>query len=80
MSNANRVLSEKYSGDSKHPSPATQGDDSTRGHNQRVSTKTGSIILFVAEDEEALYGQQKQDLELTVALIMSSLLQNSVLN
>ena len=55
-------------------------DDSTRGHHQRVSTKTGSIILFVAEDEESLYSQQKQDLELTVAQIMSSLLQNSVLN
>ena len=29
---------------------------------------------------EKLYGQQKQDLELTVAQIMSSLLQNSGLN
>ena len=29
---------------------------------------------------EALYSQQKQDLELTVAQIMSSLLQNSGLN
>ena len=33
-------------------------------------------MFFVAEDEEAVYGEQKQDLELTVAQIISSLLQN----
>ena len=33
------------------------------------------IIFFAAEDEEALYSQQKQDPELTVAQIMNSLLQ-----
>ena len=32
------------------------------------------IIFFAAENGEALYSQQKQDLELTVAQIMSSLL------
>ena len=32
------------------------------------------IVFFTARDEEALYSQQKQDLELTVAQIMSSLL------
>ena len=45
-----------------------------------VSTKVRLIIFFAAEDEEALYSQQKQDLELTVAQIMKSLLQNSGLN
>ena len=35
------------------------------------------IIFFSAEDGEALYRQQKQDWELTVAQIMNSLLQNS---
>ena len=30
------------------------------------------IIFFAAEDGEALYSQQKQDQELTVAQIMSS--------
>ena len=35
------------------------------------------IILFAAKDGEAPYSQQKQDLELTVAQIISSLLQNS---
>ena len=38
------------------------------------------IIFFAAEDGEALYSQQKQDLELTVAQIKNSLLQNSHLN
>ena len=33
--------------------------------------------ILWAEDGEALYSQQKQDQELTVAQIMSSLLQNS---
>ena len=45
-----------------------------------VNTEIRLIIFFAAEDEEALYSQQKQDLELTVAQIMSSLLQNSGLN
>ena len=37
------------------------------------------IAFFVAEDGEALYSQQIQDWELTVAQIMNSL-QNSDLN
>ena len=42
-----------------------------------VNTKIRLIIFFAAEDGEALYSQQKQNLELTVAQSMSSLLQNS---
>ena len=42
-----------------------------------VSTKISLIIFFAAKDGEALYSQQKLDWELTVAHIMSSLLQNS---
>ena len=38
------------------------------------------IIFFAAKDGEALYSQQKQDQELTVAQIMNSLLPNSDLN
>jgi len=38
------------------------------------------IIFFAAKDREALYSQQKQDQELTVAQIMNSLLPNSELN
>ena len=42
-----------------------------------VNTEIRLIIFFAAEDGEALYSQQKQNLELTVAQSMSSLLQNS---
>ena len=35
------------------------------------------MIFFAAKDGEALYSQQKQDGELTVAQIMNSLLPNS---
>ena len=45
-----------------------------------INTKIRLIIFFAAEDGEALYSQQKQDRELTVAQIMNSLLQNSDLN
>ena len=38
------------------------------------------IIFFAAKDGVALYSQQKQDWELTVAQIMKSLLPNSDLN
>ena len=38
------------------------------------------IISFAAKDGEALYNQQKQDREWTVAQIMNSLLPNSDLN
>ena len=39
-----------------------------------VNTKIRCIIFFTAEDGEALYSQQKQDWELTVAQIMNSLI------
>ena len=45
-----------------------------------VNNKIRLIIFFAAEDGEALYTQQKQDWEVTVAQIMNSLLQNSDLN
>jgi len=37
-------------------------------------------MFFVAKDEKVLYSQLKQDMELTVAQLISSLLQNSGLN
>ena len=37
-----------------------------------VKTKIRLIIFFAAKDGEALYSQQKQDWELTVAWIMNS--------
>ena len=42
-----------------------------------ANTKNRLIIFFAAKDGEALYSQQKQDWELTVAQIMNSLLPNS---
>ena len=45
-----------------------------------VNTKIRLIIFFAAIDGEALYSQQKQDKDLTVAQIMNSLLWNSDLN
>ena len=42
-----------------------------------VNTEIRLIIFFAAEDGEAVYNQQKQDQELTVAQIMKSFLQNS---
>ena len=42
-----------------------------------VNTEIRLIIFFAARDGEALYSQQKQDQELTVAQIINSLLQNS---
>ena len=56
------------------------GEDSTRGHHQMANTEIRLIIFFAAKDGEALYSQQKQDRELTVAQIMNSSLPNSDLN
>ena len=55
-------------------------EDSTQGHHQMVNTKIRLIIFFAAKDGEALYSQQKQDQELTVAQTMNSLLSSSDLN
>ena len=41
-----------------------------------VNTEIRLIIFFAAKDGEALYSQQKQDQELTVAQIMDFLLPN----
>ena len=41
-----------------------------------VNTEIRLTIFFAAKDGEALYSQQKQDPELTVAQIMNSLLPN----
>jgi len=42
-----------------------------------VNKEIRLIIFFAAENGEALYSQQNQDVELTVAQTMSSLMQNS---
>ena len=45
-----------------------------------VKAEIRETIFFAAKDGEAVYNQQKQDHELTVAQIMNSLLPNSDLN
>ena len=45
-----------------------------------VNIEVRLIMFLVPEDGETIYSHQKQDLELTVALIMSSLLHNLGLN
>ena len=45
-----------------------------------ANTEIRLIIVFAAKDGEALYSQQKEDWEQTVAQIMNSLLSNSDLN
>ena len=45
-----------------------------------VNTEIRVIVLFEAKDAKAPFSQPKNDLELTVAQILSSLLQNSGLN
>ena len=45
-----------------------------------VNTTIRLIIFVAAKDGEALYSQQKQDQELTVAQIMNSLRPNADLN
>ena len=64
------------------PSSNNTREDSTHGYHQMVNTQiqTRLIIFYAAKDGEVLYHQQKQDLELTVAQIMNSLLPNSDLN
>ena len=41
-----------------------------------VNTEIRLIIFLAAENGEVLYSQQKEDLELAMALILSSSLQN----
>ena len=59
------------------PSSNNTRENSTCGHHQMVNTEIRLIMILAAKDGEALYSQQKQDRELTVAQIMNSLLPNS---
>ena len=42
-----------------------------------IKTETRLIMFYAAKDREALYNQQKQDRELTVAELLNALLPNS---
>ena len=79
MAKANKVFPRESTTHSKYPLPTTK-EMTTLGHHQMINNKIRLIIFFAAEDGEALYWQQKQDCELTVAQIMNFLLQNSNLN
>ena len=46
-------------------------DNFTRGYHQMVNSKIRLITFSVVKDGEAVYSQQKQDLQLTVAQIIS---------
>ena len=67
-----RVLPRECTGHSKHPLPTTQ-EKTTHGHHEMFNTEI-RLIIFAAKDGDALYSQQKQDQEMTVAQIMNSLL------
>ena len=62
------------------PSSNNTRKDSTHGHHQMDNTEIRLIIFFAAENGEALYSQQKEDWELTVAQIMNTILPNPDLN
>ena len=71
-------LPREHTGHNKHTLPTTQ-EKTTHGHHQMVNSEIKLIIFFAAEDGKALYSQQKQDQEQTVAQISSSF-PNSDLN
>ena len=64
----------------KTPSSRNTREDSIHGHQQMLNTEIRLTMFFAAKDGQALYSQQKQDQELTVAQTMNSLLPNSDLN
>ena len=70
-----RVLPRECTGHSKQLLPQHKRRLYTRT-SPDVNIKIRLIIFFAAKDGEALYSQQKQDQELTVAQIMNSLLPN----
>ena len=74
-----KVLPRECTGHSKHPFPTTQ-ETTLPMDITKWSILKSLIIFFAAKDREALYSQQKENWELTVAQIMNSLLPNSDLN
>ena len=74
---ANIVLPKEHTGHSKHPLPTTQKTTLHMDITKWSILNSYWLYFFAAKDREALYSQQKQDWELTVAQIMNSLLPNS---
>ena len=71
-----RVFSREHNGHSRHLLP-TAKEIIIHMDIQMVIIKIRLIIFFAAEDGEALYSQQKQNLLLTEAQILISLLPKS---
>ena len=69
---ANKSFAKRMHWSKQTPSSNNTRDDSTHAHHQMVNTEIRFIIFFAAKDK-ALYREQKQDLELTVAPIINSL-------
>ena len=67
---ANRVFPREHTGHSKTLFQSTR-DDCTWKHHQKINPESRLIIFLAAKDGGALYRQQKQDLELTVAQTIS---------
>ena len=57
------------------PSSNNARDDSMQEHHQMIDTEIWLITFLATKDGQALYTQHKQDLELTVAQVISSLVQ-----
>ena len=53
-------------------------EDSTHGHQDMANKDMGLVIYFTAKYGEALYSQQKQGQQLTVAQIMNILLNSDL--
>ena len=73
------MLSREHTGHIKHPFSTTK-DMTAHGRHQMVNITIRLIMLFAAKDGGALLTQHKQNLDLTVAQIISSLLKNTGLN
>ena len=58
------------------PSSNNAREDSMQEHHKMINTEIWLITFLAAKDEETLYSQHKQDLELTVAQVISSLVQS----
>ena len=76
---ANRAFPREHTNRRKHSFNYSR-DSSIHGHHQMVNTEIILTLFFATKDGEALYSWKKQHLELTVAQIMSFLLQNLGLN
>ena len=75
---ASRLLPRERTGHSKHPLPTTREDYTWTSSDGQHRNQIDYILC--SQRGEALYSQQKQDQELTVAQTINSLLPNSDLN